>query len=143
MTDHNIDDFATNLCRPGGQVEDEQGNEMNDPGVATGHLHMAKLKQLVYYCNYCRINDRTIDADIATLDRIAFDKLSAEYAPTSITAYIEMKSEYTERVLVEGENPTIWLSELDRMKKRPKDMKHPIDEIDDLTDIIGNLPLKY
>ena len=37
----------------------------------------------------------------------AFDKLSAEYAPTSITAYIEMKSEYTKRVLMEGENPTI------------------------------------
>jgi len=54
-----------------------------------------------------------------------------------------MKSEYTKRVLMEGGNPTIWLSELDRMKKRLKDMKHPIDETDYLTDIIGKLPLKY
>ena len=71
MTDHNIDDLSTNLRRPGGQVEDDQGNEMNDPGVATGHLHMTRFKQPVYFCNYCRITDRTIDPDVATLDRIA------------------------------------------------------------------------
>ncbi|MGL5936684.1 MAG: hypothetical protein ACRCZI_13805 [Cetobacterium sp.] len=57
-TEHEIALICQNIRRPGGTVEDDEGNTHPDRGVQVSVLDEKRLKQFWYYCRYCYMTQR-------------------------------------------------------------------------------------
>ena len=58
LTEVEIALICMNIRRPGGTIEDDEGNVHPDRGVQVGVLDEKRLKQFRYYCRYCYMTQR-------------------------------------------------------------------------------------
>jgi hypothetical protein len=57
--------ICQNIRRPGGTIEDDEGNTVPDRGIQETVLDEKRLKQFWYYCQYCYMTKRIPDFDDA------------------------------------------------------------------------------
>ena len=85
------------------------------------------------------VSDSLPDGDLAK----AWSKLAKKYQPTTKVAMTDTKREFTESSLSSGEDPDVWITELERKRFLLKEMKAPVSEIDMLIHIVTNIPEEY
>ena len=73
----------------------------------------------------------------------AWEKLRLEMEPTTINSYVKLSHEFKNRGLKEGEKPLTWITDLGKIRKRLKEVGHPVNDLDFFIHIIGFLPIDY
>ena len=73
----------------------------------------------------------------------AWEKLRLEMEPTTINSYVKLSHEFRNRGLKEGEKPLTWITDLGKIRKRLKEVGHPVSDLDFFIHIIGFLPIEY
>ena len=73
----------------------------------------------------------------------AWQKLKTNSEPTTVCAFVDLKNDFNARGLREKEKPLTWITELEKMRNRLKEMKHPVNDEDFFIHIIGHLPRDY
>jgi hypothetical protein len=61
LTEVEIALICMNIRRPGGTIEDDEGNVHPDRGIQVAVLDEKRLKQFRYYCRYCYMTQRISD----------------------------------------------------------------------------------
>ena len=74
----------------------------------------------------------------------AWDNLITKYEPKTTASLVQVKLEFAENKLSDpSKDPDEWISSLERLRQRLKDMKSPISDMDLIIHILNNVPKEY
>ena len=74
---------------------------------------------------------------------LAWTKLCDRYEPKTNATKVELKKEFNDSSLSTGEDPEVWISDLERVRQRLKLLKIEISEEDMVIHVLNNLPREY
>ena len=75
---------------------------------------------------------------------VAWRNLKQKYKETTITDKEELKTEFNNRMLHTGEDPSDWMYELEVLRMKINDIKaNEVSEQDIITHVLHNLPIEY
>ncbi len=79
MTDNNVDDLCSNICKPGGLISNPAHvfnpalpEMITNPGVAVGRIYQERLKQIAYFYSHFVIVGRNFVANHAKVEELVW-----------------------------------------------------------------------
>ncbi len=75
--------------------------------------------------------------------RLAWKALKDKYQIENAASKIELKKQFTQKVMKNGQDPNEWLMELDHLRNRLQAMKSSIQDEDYIIHILSNLTQEY
>jgi hypothetical protein len=115
--------------------------------IAAQKANAGGYNELIMSCNKevsFGIVDEAVTEDLPDGDlKKAWDNLNNKYQPKTKAALTELKSEFHETVLGNGQDPYEWISDLEHKRWRLNEMKAPVSDVDFLIHLITNLTEEY
>ena len=74
---------------------------------------------------------------------LAWENLKAKFEPDTTAALVDIWQEFATCKMTSSEDPDAWISQLERLRQRLKELKGELSDLDLMIHVLNNLPSNY